>query len=353
VSDEQDETQGTPPPPGPAPEAWARNEKGQLTTAARARAREEVLRCVQSGLPTANAIAAAIKLSRQTVAGLMQELGFTSGSGNRNGDGKLTLRASGPEVETPKAKAKRKAKEAAAKKLLAKEEARLRKLADAPPKAPKPDPPPKAPPLIATRAELEAEPDPPDLVLPGDPPRKRGGIKGTVKDRVEGNPSPNDPSIDKVALVQVPPSYDEIERLRKISLAPWIDSGQQIAALRILVGIRANKGKIDWSTVTPDQIPEEMRHRLAGMLLGWVDIAELPEQVRAAPLLCRQVYKLTGVLPGTVEAAEAVMERWAGMRLELREVAGEARVELGLKAAPLELTLAAETAYVAPQWEMN
>ena len=375
----------------PAPEKYPRTAKGHLVPEARERALADVLRAVQGGASSIKGISDLLGLARPTVRDMLVKLGVVAKPGNAHGPGALTLHGKGPETESPRAKARRKKREADAKKALRREADRIRKAAGAPPAKPK-APAPKRAPVQAEPAHMDPEqavseeappaPSAPDAVVldqaeespeqPADPageetqpvlddqpdeapkPKRRNGVaKGTPRDRLPGNPPPMSPTVDKVALVQIPAAFDEIHRLRQISICPWIDAGQQIAALRILVGVRSNKGKIDWSTVTPEQIPEEMRHRLAGMLLGWVDLAELPEQVRAAPLVCRQVYKLTGILPGTVAAAEVVMERWLVLRAELRELAGEARVELGTKAPPLELSLAAETAYVAPQWDVN
>ena len=393
MPDEQDKNEDTPGPVEPGPEKYPRTAKGHLVPEARERALADVLRAVQGGASSIKGISDLLGLARPTVRDMLVKLGVVAKPGNAHGPGALTLHGKGPETESPRAKARRKKREADAKKALKREAERIRKAAGAPPakpSAPAPKPAPLQPeqaymaPEQAPSAEAPPAPKEDDLLVldeaaeppdqpadlageeippvldggepPDDPPkpkRRNGVAKGTPRDRLPGNPPPMDPTVDKVALVQIPAAFDEIHRLRQISICPWIDAGQQIAALRILVGVRSNKGKIDWSTVTPEQIPEEMRHRLAGMLLGWVDLAELPEQVRAAPLVCRQVYKLTGVLPGTVAAAEVVLERWAVLRAELRELAGEARVELGVKAPPLELSLAAETAYVAPQWDVN
>lgn len=339
----------------PKADTYPRDSKGHLTAEGRAKALAAVLAAVQAGKTSILAIATAADLARPTVRALLGELGLGVTSGNGKASGKVAVRKNGPKREERVQKrariAREKAAAKAAKKALDDAEKRLRKKAGAPPKAPKP---PKPPPvdLLAPVPGEDLGPDEPE---PPEPPKPKGRPKGLGSDLLPGNPSPLDPTIDKTALIKIPEGYDEIERLKKISIAPFIDAGQQIAALRILVGIKSNKGKIDWTAVcsSPESIPEEVRHRLAGMLLGWVDLAELPEAVRAAPLVCRQVYKLTGVLPGTPEAAEAVLERWETHRVELRELAGEARVELGVKAPPLELSLAAETAYVAPQWEMN
>ena len=51
--------------------------------------------------------------------------------------------------------------------------------------------------------------------------------------------------------------------------------------------------------------------------------------------------------------AEVVLARWEAVRAELRELAGEVRTTLRPAADPLDLELAAETAYVAPQWEVD
>ncbi len=329
------------------PDKYPRNQNGHLTREGRDRALADVLACVKEGVSSLNGLSIRLGLARPTIRDLLAALGLVATSGNSKKPGKITVRRGGP-VEGKKAKQTRLKREAAAKRAIEKEAARLRKEAGAPPKKPVLERPEKQPDPPADPADGEILP-----VLDEPKPRSKGRPKGLLADTLPGNPSPLDPTVDKVDLVRVPAGYDEIERLRKISLAPFVEANLQIAALRILVGIKANKGKIDWSTISWEQIPEEQRHRLAGMLLGWVDLAELPEQVRAAPLVCRQVYKLTGILPGTVAAAEVVLERWLVLRAELRELAGEARVELGAKAPPLELSLAAETAYVAPQWDVN
>lgn len=340
----------------PKVDIYPRDSKGHLTAEGRAKALAAVLAAVQAGKSSLLAIATATDLARPTVRTLLGELGLGATSGNGKTSGKVAVRKNGPKREERVQKrarlAREKAAAKAAKKALDDAEKRIRKAAGTKPKPPKPAKPAPPPDILAPVPGEDLGPDEPDEP---EPPKPRGRPKGLTSDLLPGNPGPLDPTIDKTALIRIPEGYDEIERLKKISIAPFIDPGQQIAALRILVGIKGNKGKIDWTAVcsSPESIPEEIRHRLAGMLLGWVDHAELPEAVRAAPLVCRQVYKLTGVLPGTPEAAEAVLERWERHRAELRELAGEVRVETAGKLAPLELSLAAETAYVAPQWEMN
>ena len=48
---------------------------------------------------------------------------------------------------------------------------------------------------------------------------------------------------------------------------------------------------------------------------------------------------------------EAVLERWKVLRQELRDLAGEVRAPQAAVSEPLELSMAAETAYTKPQWE--
>lgn len=81
---------------------------------------------------------------------------------------------------------------------------------------------------------------------------------------------------------------------------------------------------INWLEMTAEQIvehaPDEVKHRLAGMLLHWATFSELPEEVKAASATRRRVYGLSGVLPVTEENAAAVLERWEALRSELCEM---------------------------------
>lgn len=324
--------------------------RGHLTPAGREQARAEIARLVTSGeAATIQSLAERLHLSRPTIRALLSSLGLIGGASNQHKTAGVTLRAQ--PTETKRGRRARLAREAV-------ERAQARKAIDK---------------LERQRAKSERQGvnpgQPIDLsppLPPPKPPAQRRTNAGQPKARILGAPSvapppappesgppPSGPDIppDLLGRWITPDGFDEVERLRKMASAPWIDPSHQIAALRLLVGIKGGRGKIDWATFTVDQIPEEMRHRLAGMLLPWIDFAELPEVVRSAPLVCRQVYKLTGVLPQRAEDAEVVLERWAVTRQELRDLAGEVRLPEAGKAPPLDLDLAAETAYIPPQWE--
>jgi len=296
-------------------------------------------------------------ISRASLRRMLEELGIIGGPANQHKDSGFTVRTA-PAKRRTKAQLREEGRRRREAKRAIAEAARLRQqLAES--DAPDPGSDPGQPP------EGSAPPGASDPTDPPKPKRKAtDGGRGRPKARLPNAPTISEAvaaarlgaavapgSADILGAYALPPDFDEIDRLKKLAVAPWIDASVQLAALRVLVGVRGSKGKIDWTAVTVEQVPEEMRHRLAGMLLPWIDFAELPEVVRVAPPACRQVYKLTGVLPQRVEDAEAVLERWMVVRQELRDLAGEVRAPQASVAEPLDLALAAETAYTKPQWE--
>lgn len=266
----------------------------------------------------------------------MEGLGLIGGAGNQNKPGGVTIRSR--PAETTAQRKKRKAEERSRKRealeVLKAQQAELRRKREAERAAASPDP-----------SESE-DPDPDSGSSEPDP-------IPAAKQRPKARATAGTPAAQLLASFAIPAGFDEIERVRQIASAPWIDPGKQLHACELLIKLKGGRGKVDWASVKLEQIPEDMRHRLAGQLVGWLDWAELPEVVRLAAPACRQVYRLTGVLPSKAEDAEVVLARWEVVRAELRELAGEVRQNLKPAADPLDLELAAETAYVQPQWEID
>lgn len=358
MSEEKDEKPDQPaehstPAETPTRKPWARTDSGALRPQAREAALVEIARLITSGEATGlKHLTELIGLSKPTVKAMVKQLGFIGGAGGARKSGGFLIRT-GPPQETTREKRLRKKRENAEKREVQRAIAAL-KLPTAttdptdedptdpdPEQVEDPDEPPRKPAPKARPAQK-----PPIPQLPGSGPKP-----GTFGSPARAPIDPNGP--DLLAAFSIPASFDELERIRKIAAAPWVDVGKQLQALQFLIGLKGGKGKIDWTSVSVDQIPEEMRHRLAGMLVGWLDFAELPEVVRGAPAVCRQVYRLTGVLPQKAEEAEVVLERWGVIREELRALAGEVRATATAKADPLPLELAAEVGYVKPQWEIE
>ena len=333
----------------------------------------EIVRLTTSGeAKSVTELADRLSISRPTIRRLMEQVGIIGGPANQHKPGGFTVRTARPETkgqrrdrlskEARERQAARAALDRAEREAKAEAKREAARLAAAVPITADPSPPqPRAGPDPGA-PEFEAAPSEP--VIPaakastggrGKPKARGPAMFGQV---VAGPPAgalpwqPGDAyPPDMLGAFAIPADFDPEDRLRKLAAAPWIDPTVNIAALRILVGITKGKGRIDWTSVTPEQIPEEMRHRLAGMLLPWIDFAELPEVVRSAPVVCRAVYKLTGILPQRAEDADVVMARWEAMRGELRTLAGEIQVPTVGKAEPIALELAAEVAYTAPQWD--
>lgn len=384
MSDTKDDSPAAPqaePPEGtPAPETpRVRTAGGHLLPGEKQRLLAGLAAAAAAGqLRSVKHAASVFGCSRQTIRRALEQLGLIGGASNQHKDGGITVRVA-PAKRMTKAQKReegRRRKEAH-KAVTAAAKQRSKAAAPAEPPAPA-DPDQPSDPGSDPPPDPGSDPPPP----PSEPPpgkRRRNpasdGGKGKSKARLPGSPTLADllaqqikagsgpasddgkarvdpgAAVDLIGTWALPTDFDPLERLRKLASAPFVEFSLQFQALRELVRLSGSKGKVDWSAITVEQVPEEMRHRLAGMLLPWLDFAELPEVVRVAPAPCRAVYKLTGVLPQKVEDAEAVLERWKVLRQELRELAGEVRAPQAAASEPLELSLAAETAYTTPQWE--
>lgn len=234
-----------------------------------------------------------------------------------------------------------------------------------PPKDPKAKPkrlrgPDPLDPDVMVAAEVEAQRLAERRKKQREDKRRARGSTATDDDPRERRPDdtsafdPEDKTRDQVGLVVVPEGYDATQRLAQFSRAWWLPEQYQLSALKTLAQIQSaasqGRGKIDWDGVTVAAIPEDHRHRLAGALLAWVDYAELPEAVRMAPKDARKVYRMTGLLPESPAATEAILRRWKEMRLELREMVGGAMVAAAEVREPVQPALAAETRYQPPRW---
>jgi hypothetical protein len=307
---------------------------------------------------TVATLADRLGLSRPTIRVLLGALGLIGGPGNQNKPGGITARTRPiKKQETRRQKRLRVARERderrdakAALETLKRQEAQQKAEADqaalgTPPGEPLgPAPVSEEPPIPPAGRGRRRVPQGPKARLPGAPTVEQAAKAGASGGLSQGQ-------VDLLVAFAVPSNFDEVEWLRKIATAPWVDTARKVQALNILVNIRGSKGKVDWSQISAEQIPEDMRHRLAGMLLGWIDYAELPEVVRVAPLPCRTVFKLTGVLPATPEAAEIVLARWGDYRAQLRELAGEQAAPTTAPVEELDLELAAETAFTPTDFD--
>lgn len=114
------------------------------------------------------------------------------------------------------------------------------------------------------------------------------------------------------------PDFDALRILKGIASATTTPRPLKVQALRIIATHETNKGRIPWESIRVDQIPPEVQHRLAGMLLHLVAWDELPEEVRGASAARRKVWRELGILPETDAAAEAAIEAVAQAKAELR-----------------------------------
>jgi hypothetical protein len=151
-----------------------------------------------------------------------------------------------------------------------------------------------------------------------------------------------DQQIDaELQAIEIPADFDAVRLLKKIALAP--DTSRQLKAqvARAIADLEhKGKGRIPWETLSLDQIPEEIQHRLAGMLLHRVSWAELPEAVRAASADRRRAYRMIGALPTDDDSARRILGRFRDLAAELR--ASECPEDRPEAAAAVPITLAAE-----------
>lgn len=154
---------------------------------------------------------------------------------------------------------------------------------------------------------------------------------------------------DAFADVEIPEDFDAVRLLKKIALSPKAaDSVRLRAAQAVAVHESARgKGRIPWETIRLESIPDEVKHRLAGMLLQAVSWAELPEEVRLASAVRRRAWRVLGLLPVDDATAEAVLARvgsfMAGLRAELSPVA------VAVERPPLVVSIAAEARQTGAQ----
>lgn len=146
---------------------------------------------------------------------------------------------------------------------------------------------------------------------------------------------------------EIPPDYDAIRILKKISLSSATARPLKVATLRIIAAHENQRGRIPWESIKLNEIPVETQHRLAGMLLPLIAWNELPEEVRQASPARRRVYKLLGVLPITEETAAETLERWANFAAAERQRLSPVVAETNRP--PLVVRFAVEAGRTAPK----
>ncbi|MEK9900229.1 MAG: hypothetical protein VW516_05705 [Rhodospirillaceae bacterium] len=120
-------------------------------------------------------------------------------------------------------------------------------------------------------------------------------------------------------------AFDPVKALVQLAHVPGCPENTILGVLRELVRLRKERAKVAWESVKIEDIPQEHRPRLAGMLIESLEAVELPAEV-AEHESVREVFELTGVaLPRPAEA-EAFLLRWESVLEDMRTDA-EARVD--------------------------
>lgn len=113
-------------------------------------------------------------------------------------------------------------------------------------------------------------------------------------------------------------AFDPVKALVQLAHVPGCPENTILGVLRELVRLRKERAKVAWDTVRIEDIPLEHRPRLAGQLVEWLEVSELPMEVQEGGEDIREVYELTGVaLPRAVDAAE-FMARWEAVLEDMR-----------------------------------
>ena len=112
-------------------------------------------------------------------------------------------------------------------------------------------------------------------------------------------------------------AFDPVKALVQLAHVPGCPENTILGILRTLVALRKERAKVAWETVRLEDIPLEHRPRLAGQLVEWLEVAELPAEVQEHEGV-REVYELTGVaLPRAVDAVE-FLARWEQVLEDMR-----------------------------------
>ncbi len=152
---------------------------------------------------------------------------------------------------------------------------------------------------------------------------------------------------DIFSTVEVPQDFDAIRILKAIVMSSHTPRQLKVQALRIVAAYENQRGRIPWESIKVADIPAEVQHRLAGLLIHLVTWDELPEEVKAASPMCRRVYKLFGVLPSSEEIAKDALERFAQHAAKQR--ARLAPVVAEVEKPALVIRLAAESGRTEPK----
>lgn len=150
-----------------------------------------------------------------------------------------------------------------------------------------------------------------------------------------------DPKVDLLSPLQPGlEGFDAIHDLKRLSRTKDVPVHTRVSALRIIAAHENQRGRIPWESIKVTDIPEEVRHRLAGALLKLVSWDELPEEVRQASPARRRVYRLLGVLPADDQIAERALARYQVVAAELR--AALVPEAVAVERPPLQVSLAVE-----------
>ncbi len=121
-------------------------------------------------------------------------------------------------------------------------------------------------------------------------------------------------------------AFDPVKALVQLAHVPGCPENTILGILRTLVALKKERAKVAWETVRLEDIPVEHRPRLAGQLVEWLEVAELPAEVAEHPGI-REVYELTGVALPRAADAEEFMTRWEQVLEDMRTDAA-ARTEV-------------------------
>lgn len=193
------------------------------------------------------------------------------------------------------------------------------------------------PPTRGAPLDAPPQPPPPPAPPPDPTPPPKGKGKKSVADIVRQTDAQLETDLD---AVEIPADFDSVRLLKKIAVAADTSRQLKVTVLRALASLEHGKGRIPWETLSIDQIPDEVQHRLAGALLHRIAWMELPEEVRSASAVRRRAYRAVGVLPRDDEQAQRILDRLAATVAELRTAEFPEGVAPPTSSTPI--TLAAE-----------
>lgn len=132
--------------------------------------------------------------------------------------------------------------------------------------------------------------------------------------------------------VKVPTSFSPLETVRQIAASEVVPSSVRLQACKVLLQQSDAKMRVDWAAMRIDDIPQDQRAYLAGMLIEHVKVDGVDEEFIDAGQAERDLFMIVGVLVDDQVVAIELLNRHRQHLEDLRAEAKRRKMKRRLEA---------------------